>query len=152
MRQPPPWDETCRQTSEQICLVKVQTWMLSATSVHYITLPADQRIAYTVDKHHFYITTKMGGSWQPIAEHKRAQRDALIPEDWRLPSLPSPEVINVTGVPRSCGLLSAQELDITENYDATALAYAISSGRLKSVDVTRAFCKASPCNAGKRAI
>ncbi len=127
-------------------MVRVQTWMLS-TNLGILPLT-------TV--HHTLLTTiltpisKMGGSWQPIAEYKRAQREALIPKEWRLPSLPPPDVINVTGVPRNCGLLSAQELDITENYDATALVQAIATGRLKCIDVTRAFCKASPHNAGKR--
>ena len=79
-------------------------------------------------------------TWQSIAQRKRAERDALIPEAWRIES-PCDELVNVTGVPRTCGLLSARELDITENYDATALAKAIANRELTSVDVTTAFCK-----------
>ncbi len=133
---------------KQTWMVRMQTWMLSANLGILLSTTVHMLLKGTI----ITPTSKMGGSWQPIAEHKRAQREALIPKDCRLPALPSPNVINVTGVPRSCGLLSAQELDITENYDATALAQAISSGRLKCIDVTRAFCKASPHNAGKREI
>ncbi|KAB8556632.1 hypothetical protein FH972_025668 [Carpinus fangiana] len=81
------------------------------------------------------------GTWQEISKRKQAARDALIPGEWRLKSVPGPKVLNVTDVPRTCGILSARELDITENYDATALARAIAHRKLKSVDVTIAYCK-----------
>lgn len=48
---------------------------------------------------------------------------------------------NVTSVPRECGLLTAEEIDITESYDATALAEAIASRKLSAVQVTVAFSK-----------
>ncbi|TWU75010.1 hypothetical protein ED733_006092 [Metarhizium rileyi] len=48
---------------------------------------------------------------------------------------------NVTSLPRQCGLLSEAELDITENYDATALVRAIASKALSSVSVVTAFAK-----------
>lgn len=81
------------------------------------------------------------GTWQEISKRKQAQRDALIPTEWRLKPLPGPETLNVTSIPRTCGILSPQELDITENYDATALAKAIADRKLKCIDVTIAYCK-----------
>lgn len=48
---------------------------------------------------------------------------------------------DVTSIPRSSGLLTAEELAITENYDATGLAAAIRENRLTSVAVTTAFAK-----------
>ncbi|KAF2258625.1 general amidase-like protein [Lojkania enalia] len=68
---------------------------------------------------------------------------ASIPDKWQLLLLskPSPEVITYLDIPRKCGLLSAEELEITEKYDATALAEAIRLKRLKSIDVVRAFCR-----------
>lgn len=48
---------------------------------------------------------------------------------------------DVTSIPRSSGLLTAEELDITEKYDATALAAAIRERNLTSVAVTMAFAK-----------
>jgi amidase len=45
---------------------------------------------------------------------------AKVPEELRLPStiIQNPPR-NVTGVPRECGILTPEEIDITENYDAT---------------------------------
>lgn len=63
-------------------------------------------------------------------------QNLVLPED----TIRNPP-INVTGIPRQCGLLSETELDITENHDAIALAGAIASGRLTSVDVVSAFAK-----------
>ncbi|KZZ96834.1 acetamidase [Moelleriella libera RCEF 2490] len=48
---------------------------------------------------------------------------------------------NVTGIPRECGILSEADLDITDNHDASALAQAIASGKLTSVQVVTAFAK-----------
>lgn len=55
--------------------------------------------------------------------------------------MPSESVTNYTSIPRTCGLLDKEELEITEQYDAVALAEAIRTRKLKCVDVTRAFCK-----------
>lgn len=85
----------------------------------------------------------MPALWESVAERKQAQRDALIPKAWRLKSLPPPEQLNVMDVPRSCGILTEKEVDITENYDATALAQAIKDKKFSCVDVTTAYCKVS---------
>ncbi|KAM0450893.1 hypothetical protein ACHAO4_006284 [Trichoderma viride] len=65
-----------------------------------------------------------------------------VPEELRL----SPDLINnaprnVTDVPRQCGLLSPEEINITEKYDATALAALIREKKLTSVAVATAFAK-----------
>ncbi|KAF2757193.1 acetamidase [Pseudovirgaria hyperparasitica] len=84
-------------------------------------------------------------AWEKIGLRKRAERAAKIPHQWRLPDNVIPKSSDgrhsVLHVPRECGLLTDHELDITENYDATALSVAIKERRLKCVDVTRAFCK-----------
>ena len=79
--------------------------------------------------------------YKQVAQEKQAQRDRAIPTEWKLKELPSPDVLNVTDVPRTSRILSDEELHITEDYDATALAQAIASRRLKSIDVTIAYCK-----------
>lgn len=73
------------------------------------------------------------------------QFDEKVPKELRLSRkfINNPPT-NVTQVPRECGLLTKKELEITENYDATALADAISEGKLTAVAVATAF--------GKRAI
>lgn len=83
--------------------------------------------------------------WQQISWQKKDEQFARIPHDWRLPSKSSSDVTNYMGIPGQCGILSQQELRITEDYDATALADAIRTRRLKCIDVTRAFCKVGLC-------
>jgi len=82
--------------------------------------------------------------WQLVSWAKRDEQYARIPTDWLLKSSPSPDVRTYIDIPRKCGLLNSEELRITEEYDATELAEAIQSKRLKSVDVVTAFCKVSP--------
>ena len=65
-----------------------------------------------------------------------------IPEEWYLPQ----ELIDnppkdVSNVPSSCGLLNAQELEITENHDALSLAEAIAARKYTAVTVIKAFIK-----------
>lgn len=84
---------------------------------------------------------KSQNSWQEIGQRKRALRDGLIPKEWRLPSTPSSEVTNVLHIPRTCGLLNEEELDITENHDATSLAQCVSRRKFSSEAVTIAYCK-----------
>ncbi|KAH8892817.1 amidase [Thozetella sp. PMI_491] len=48
---------------------------------------------------------------------------------------------DVTAIPRECGILTAEEIAITEEYDATALAQAIASRKLTAVAVATAFAK-----------
>jgi Asp-tRNA(Asn)/Glu-tRNA(Gln) amidotransferase A subunit family amidase len=80
-------------------------------------------------------------TWQAIAKHKQAERQSRIPKEWLLPSAPSPNTLDVRSIPRTCGILSAKELDITEKYDATSLAQAIQSRIFSAEEVTIAFCK-----------
>ncbi|RDI83200.1 hypothetical protein Vi05172_g6927 [Venturia inaequalis] len=85
----------------------------------------------------------MSESWQSISKRKKEQQASRIPKEWLLPAetSPPPGTSNVLDIPRKCGILDEQDLKITENYDATALVEELAAGRLKSVDVTRAFCK-----------
>lgn len=79
------------------------------------------------------------------ATAKKKAQMSLIPEDWRLPSAWQPESIsnrkNLKDIPRQCRLLTHNEIQLTEDYDATQLTQDIKEGNLKCVDVTRAFCK-----------
>jgi hypothetical protein len=79
--------------------------------------------------------------WQSISKQKKEEQFGRIPREWRLKSLPPSNVTSYIDIPRTCGLLTQQELSITEEYDAVALAEAIRDKGLKCVDVTRAFCK-----------
>jgi len=50
-------------------------------------------------------------------------------------------VLSTVDVPRNCGLLSEDEIRITEEYDATELISLMTSGKFTSLDVVTAFCK-----------
>ncbi|POS69796.1 hypothetical protein DHEL01_v211811 [Diaporthe helianthi] len=65
-----------------------------------------------------------------------------VPKELRLPAdlIQNPPK-NVTNIPRDCGLLTPEELAITEDYDATALAQAIRDRKLTAVAVATAFAK-----------
>ncbi len=85
-------------------------------------------------------------TWESVRARKQAERESRIPSAWRLPShlIPSDSdqsALNVMDVPRTSGLLSRKELDITEKFDATALAAELRAGRMKCAEVTQAFCK-----------
>lgn len=102
-------------------------------------------------------------NWREHAADKRARQAALIPQEWRL----SPEALDtagddVTEVPRTCGILSERELEITEldevkevrafpfaslarelltTFSATQLAKRIAEKTYTSVEVATAFSK-----------
>ena len=86
-------------------------------------------------------TTKMPAQWETIAAQKqKAQREA-IPSEWLLKSLPPPTQLDVRGIPGSCGILSAKELEITEQHDATSLILALAESKYTALQVATAFCK-----------
>jgi amidase len=92
-------------------------------------------------------TTRMTiPTWQELVAEKKARQASQIPEAWRIsPSLllnVSPESQDsVLEIPRHSGLLTAEELDITENYDAVDLVQKLAKQEFSAHAVTLAFCK-----------
>ena len=81
-----------------------------------------------------------------ISQEKLAANAAKIPKEWQLSSKYLENVnansnLNVLDVPRNCGILNEREIDITENYDATALLAKLATKQFSSYDVVLAFCK-----------
>ena len=93
-----------------------------------------------------------------IAQRKQAELAAAIPAQWKLPAqtisagmlTPAESItegprqygrVNVMEIPRTCGLLTSKELEITEKYDIRALVLAMTEGKLKVEDVVQGFCK-----------
>ncbi|KAH9819809.1 fatty-acid amide hydrolase like protein [Teratosphaeria destructans] len=83
----------------------------------------------------------MADLWKDIAARKQKERSERIPQAWLISSTAAANQDNFLDVPRQCGILTTDELRITENYDATALVQALASRRLTSVEVVTAFCK-----------
>lgn len=78
--------------------------------------------------------------WQKLAEETKASIKAALPKEWLLPAPRPQDVEDVMSIPYECGILSDQELFLTDQ-DATTLAGMLAEGKLKSYDLTLAFCK-----------
>lgn len=86
------------------------------------------------------LETMSEAPWKAVAEGKKSKQEASIPKDWILHNLPSNDQLDVTGFPETCGLLSANEVKIT-NTNVNALLVELASGRWTAVEVTTAFAK-----------
>lgn len=90
-------------------------------------------------------------AWQAGASEKYAQVQKLIPEAWKLspdvwqglkqPLEKSKNDLMALDIPRRSGILTPQELQITEAYNVKQLLKALASGQLTALEVTTAFCK-----------
>jgi hypothetical protein len=79
-------------------------------------------------------------TWQDLVAEKKRRQTASIPREWLI-TPPADDVLDVTDVPSSCGLLSARELEITEVSEVAVLLNKLATGEWSSVEVTTAFCK-----------
>jgi amidase len=91
-------------------------------------------------------TSPQIADWSALAASKRDALAEKIPSAWLLSAsftenISPTSTASVVPIPRECGLLSEQELNLTEDYDATDLVEMMSSGKVKSIDVVSAFCK-----------
>lgn len=94
---------------------------------------------------------KPAASWQDLVEEKQRSAQKLMPEAWQLPGAvlesldrpleKNPNRLTTLDIPRSSGLLSGAEVEITEKYSTSQLLAALAKGQLSSLDVTTAFCK-----------
>lgn len=80
-------------------------------------------------------------SWQEIGLRKRALRDSLIPDTWEIEKKEYPSGSSVLDIPETCGILSADEIEITSRYDAVDIVSLIKEGKFTAEAVTTAFCK-----------
>ncbi|KAF3490850.1 acetamidase [Arthroderma uncinatum] len=85
----------------------------------------------------------MGQSYKEISAIARKRRDDAISAFWSIPDIKDDELPqDLRSYPQTSGLLAADELAIV-NTDATELLEKIREGRLSSVTITTAFCKAA---------
>ncbi|KIW17824.1 hypothetical protein PV08_05019 [Exophiala spinifera] len=82
----------------------------------------------------------------PEFEEKRAALlrtlEESIPREYYLPQeIFDKKPTDVSTIPSTCGLLSSEEIQITEQYDAVSLAEAIATRKFTAVAVAKAFCK-----------
>jgi amidase len=78
--------------------------------------------------------------WKDIAREAQEVRADSMPKEWML-NTPLPKtVMNVMDVPYTCGIMSKEEVDLTDK-DTTELFELLASRKVKGYDVTLAFCK-----------
>ncbi|CZT21591.1 related to general amidase [Ramularia collo-cygni] len=84
----------------------------------------------------------MTSQWQEISAKAKQKVLDDIPSEWRIPTdkVPGDDVLDVTGIPAQCGLLSQLDLEITESF-ATEIVAKIAKGEWSAEAVTTAFCK-----------
>ena len=79
-------------------------------------------------------------SWRDLcASRKQRQLDA-IPKEWLIQTPPD-EQRNVLDVPRTCGLLTPRELEITHTDNVQVLLDKLHTAEWSAVEVTTAFYK-----------
>ena len=79
-------------------------------------------------------------NWRQLAEEKRRRRDDLIPKQWILPNPPPADLLDVTHVPESAGILTEKEVRIT-NASVDVLLEKLANATWSAVEVTTAFAK-----------
>lgn len=77
--------------------------------------------------------------WRTLVADKRRRQADSIPKEWLIVTPPE-SILDVTGVPGTCGLLSEKELKITGT-DVVTLLGKLESAEWKAVEVTLAFYK-----------
>lgn len=84
-------------------------------------------------------------TWQDVVKAKRAQRDALLPASYKVATekLPPVSTESVVDFPRTCGILSEREIEITETDDVSDLLSKLANGHYTAVEVLEAFIKRS---------
>jgi Asp-tRNA(Asn)/Glu-tRNA(Gln) amidotransferase A subunit family amidase len=99
----------------------------------------------TIFAFHIQFSRMTVSTWQEKVAAKQAEAWAKIPTEWRLSTDILQQVetgkLDILDAPARCGILSDQELKITEIPDATALRDKLAARELSAVEVITAFCK-----------
>ncbi|KAG8894912.1 hypothetical protein FRB99_000916 [Tulasnella sp. 403] len=82
----------------------------------------------------------MAPDWREIASARKREQEKAIPSEWTFPA-PSPEVLDVTGIPDTCDILTALETEITDTLDIDVILANLASKKWTSLQVTTAFLK-----------
>ncbi|KAF7590832.1 hypothetical protein BBP40_002301 [Aspergillus hancockii] len=90
--------------------------------------------------------TATESNWEAKVAENRKRLQRSIPIEWQLTaaflsSLPPNGHLVEADIPRRSGILSTEELDITEHYSAGQLLQKLAWGKLSSLAVATAFCK-----------
>ncbi|CDO71743.1 hypothetical protein BN946_scf184920.g27 [Trametes cinnabarina] len=78
--------------------------------------------------------------WKALCAARKQRQLEQIPKEWTITPPPDTQR-NVLDVPRTCGLLTARELEITDTVNVDILLDKLRTGQWSSVEVTTAFYK-----------
>lgn len=78
--------------------------------------------------------------WEERAAAKKRHQQESLPKQWILADLPDKNQLDVSEFPRTCGLLTSREVEITESHINIILAN-LASRIWTAVEVTTAFSK-----------
>lgn len=78
-------------------------------------------------------------NWKKLGKDKADSVLDLIPQEWRLEKIPSPEEQRDVAGPYMHPFLNQKEIEITET-DAVGIVQKTTSGSWTAVEVTKAFC------------
>jgi len=129
----------CSKIGEPPGLELGAAWGLLATlgrctKLFQVFVPVDQLLLIVTAKN-----SMMAGSWETISCTVQKSLFEAIPGKWRLPAPLNPSLTDVRSVPRTCGLLTPRQLEITEQ-TASELLPQLREAKLSSAEVTEAFC------------
>ena len=85
-------------------------------------------------------TNGTGSDWHALCAARKQRQLDLIPHEWRLQPPPD-DHRNVMDIPRSSGLLTPRELEITETVNVETILHKLATAEWSSVEVTTAFYK-----------
>lgn len=78
--------------------------------------------------------------WKKLCAERKAKQLQSIPKEWLITAPPADQRY-AQDVPKTCGLLTERELEITETTDVDILLSKLAVGTWTSVEVTLAFYK-----------
>ncbi|KAI0669931.1 general amidase [Trametes maxima] len=78
--------------------------------------------------------------WQAHVADKRKRQQASLPLAWLVEPIPEDQT-DVSSLPKTCGLLTDRELEITETADVSTLLKKLANTEWSAVEVTTAFSK-----------
>lgn len=112
------------------------------------------KFAMPFPPHHTTLSHVTKETWQELAAKKRQSLYDAIPKDWLLPKGKYDDLINVMEVPKECGLLSAQELEITEIDDLSEVRLTCFQGQGATVHqlISGHICPAGPKGGTQRVL
>jgi amidase len=82
----------------------------------------------------------MSSDWRARCDARKQKQLDSIPSAWLIEPIANNR-FNVMDVPRECGMLTPQEMEITETTDVEFVLHMLKSAEWSSVEVTTAFYK-----------